>query len=273
MQVAEPNLRFADTTVREYIKELETSLKEYQYKYLAIKEQYDLLVYKRFGRSAEQILSNEKQPLLFMAEEAQSETDAEEKQEIKCYNRKKPGRKPIPDNLRREPRTVDIPESEKTCACGAELTQIGEETSEKLIIEPPRVYVEQVIRPKYACRSCEGAEDEDKPAVRIAPAEPSIIPKSIASPSLLSTIITQKFEMHLPYYRQEKQFEHIGVAISRQDMPNWQQKAYQNLKPLFELLKNRVKSGPVLQMDETTVQVIGEEDRKDAQKSYMWLAR
>jgi len=67
-----------------------------------------------------------------------------------------------------------------------------------------------------------GTEDENKPTVRIAPAEPAMIPKSIASPSLLSTVFTQKFEMHLPYYRQEKQFEHIGAEISRQDMANWQ---------------------------------------------------
>jgi transposase len=56
-------------------------------------------------------------------------------------------------------------------------------------------------------------------------------------------------------------------------MSNWQQQVYQKLIPLFELLKKTVKSGPVLQMDETTVQVIGEEGRSDTQKSYMWLAR
>jgi transposase len=33
-----------------------------------------------------------------------------------------------------------------------------------------------------------------------------------------------------------------------------------------------LKSGPVIQMDETTVQVMGEEGREDTQKSYMWLA-
>jgi transposase len=79
--------------------------------------------------------------------------------------------------------------------------------------------------------------------------------------------------MHLPYYRQEKQFETIGAAISRQDMSNWQQKVFEKLKPLFDVLLKTVKSGSVMQMDETTVQVIGEKDRKDTQKSYMWLAR
>ncbi|MDR0475859.1 MAG: IS66 family transposase [Treponema sp.] len=289
MQVAE-----LDTTVRDYINEIEQrhqqletrnkelesaviELKNYQYKYFEVKEQLDLLLHKRFGRSAEQLLEDKSQPLLFEPEAVPSESDVQAKQEetlkIKSYSRKKGGRKPLSDNLTRDERVIDIPESEKTCACGAKLTRIGEEVSEKLQIIAPRIFVEKIVRPKYACRQCEGTEDEEKAVVRIAPVEPSIIPKSIVSPSLLSTIVTQKFEMHLPYYRQEKQFEYIGVTISRQDMSNWQQKAYQNLAPLFGFLKESLKSGPVIQMDETTVQVMGEEDRKDTQKSYMWLAR
>jgi len=284
-----------DATVRDYINELENRNLELQNKvieietnhkqdyqqlyneYLILKEQYDLLVYKRFVRSAEQLLADEKQQPLFTEEAEQPETNEEkplELQTVKSFTRKKNGgRKPISANLERRPRVIDIPESEKTCACGANLTRIGEETSEKLVIIPMQIYVDQIVRPKYACRQCEGTEEEDKPAVRIAPVEPAIIPKSIASPSLLATVFTQKFEMHLPYYRQEKQFEQIGVAISRQDMSNWQQQAYGKLKPLFAILKETVKSGPVLQMDETEVQVIGEENRNDLQKSYMWLAR
>jgi transposase len=197
------------------------------------------------------LLADEKQPSLFAEEAGEAETTEEAKpqefSEVKSHKRNKAGRKPIDPNLKREPRTIDIPESGKTCACGAALTRTGEEISEKLIIVPPKIYVDQIIRPKYACRCCEGTEDEGKPAVRIAPVEPSIIPKGIASASLLGTIFTQKFETHLPYYRQEKQFEQIGVTISRQDMANWQQQAFTVLKPLFILLTAVIKTGPVLE--------------------------
>jgi transposase len=222
------------------------------------------------------LLEDSKQQLLFTEESLQSEASGEKPEELQTvasFSRKKAGRKPLGANLERKETIIDISEDEKTCACGAKLTKIGEETSERLQIIPLQIFVEKIVRPKYACRNCEGTEDEDKPVVRIAPVPPSIIPRSIVSPSLLSTIITQKFERHLPYYRQEKQFEQIGAQISRQDMANWQQQAYRKLEPLFELLKKAVKSGPVLQMDETTVQVIGEAERKDTQKSYMWLAR
>jgi transposase len=111
----------------------------------------------------------------------------------------------------------------------------------------------------------------------MAAVEPAIIPKSIVSPSLLSCIITQKYEDHLPYYRQEKQFQRIKVSISRQDMSNWQRQGYDRIKPLMELMNEALKSGPVMQMDETEVQVMGEmtgkEKRDDILKSRMWLAR
>ena len=263
-------------------------LREYQYKYLELKERYDLLVYKRFVRSAEQIPFDDKQQLLFTPEaepvEIPAEEETAEKTAVASYTRSKRGRKPIDSKIRRVERILDIPEEEKNCACGAKLTRIGEETSEKLVIIEPQIYVDHIIRPKYACPCCEGTEDEDKPTVRIAAVEPTMIPRSIASPSLLSWILTHKFEDHLPYYRQEKQFERIGVDISRQDMSNWQHHVYQKLSPIFERLKETVKSGPVIQMDETSVPVMSgikhgkepinkEEYTADIHTGWMWLAR
>jgi transposase len=55
-------------------------------------------------------------------------------------------------------------------------------------------------------------------------------------------------------------------------MSNWQQQAYKVLDPLFIQLKVMIKRGPVMRMDETTVQVMGEEGREDTQTSYMWVA-
>jgi transposase len=259
-----------------YIKELETSLSNIRNDYAVLEEKYALAIYKRFVRSAERLIADSKQQLLFTSEEDNSKSAKEPKEieyeEVKSFKRKKKGRKAIDPNIPRIEQIIDIDESEKTCACGSDLIRFDQESNEKLHITPPQIFVVKTIRPKYACRNCEGAEDEDKPTVRIAPVEPSIIPRGIASPSLLSTIITQKFEDHLPYYRQEKQFERIGVTISRQDMSNWQQHAHRKIKPLLELMRTEIRSGPLIQMDETTVQVMGEEGRTYDQKSYMWVS-
>ena len=127
-----------ETDYTQRVKELETNHKQsYQQLYnehLVLKEQYDLLVYKRFMRSAEQMLADEKQPLLFVEEAGQPEAKEEKAQEfetIKSFTRKKSGgRRPISANIERRKRIIDIPESEKTCACGAKLTRIGEETAD-----------------------------------------------------------------------------------------------------------------------------------------------
>ena len=198
------------------LDKLKINALEYEHKYLLIKERYDLLIYQRFMRSAERMPFDAAQPLLFAheAEPVALPTEAAaqaEKTDVKPHTRSKRGRKPIDPAIRRAERILDIPEAEKTCACGAHLAKIGEEVSEKLEIIAPQIYVDRIVRPKYACPNCEGTEDEEQPAVRIAPVEPSMIPRGIATPSLLSTIFTHKFEDHLPYYRQEKQFQRIGV--------------------------------------------------------------
>jgi transposase len=223
MQLETATTESLPRNVRDYITEIIERNRDLEKEILVLREQLDVLLYKRFGRSAEQLLADEKQPSLFEEAETQVKEREEnprplETEKIGTYTRNRPGRKAIDAAIPRKEETLDILEAEKVCACGAELTRIGEEVSEKLEIIPPKIYVRRIIRPKYACRSCEGTGDEEKPTVRIAPVEPAIIPRSIVTPSLLSTIIIQKFEDHLPYYRQERQFERIGVSISRQDM-------------------------------------------------------
>jgi len=262
------NLADLPKDVQDYIKSLEV-------RYSALEERYQLLLYKRFCRAAETVDKN--QPLLFDSEapdtDVEPETEPAETEEIPSYTRKKPGRKAIDDSLQRQDVVIDIPESEKQCACGCALVRIGEEVSERLQVVPARMWVERIIRPKYACRNCEGSGDEEKPAVRIASAPASLIPGSIVTPGLLAFVFINKYADHLPFYRQEKSFERIGIHISRQNMSNWQQHVYSKLIPLQTLMKDHLKAGPVLQMDETTVQVMNEEGRENTQKSYMWLAR
>ena len=49
---------------------------------------------------------------------------------------KKKGRKKLPDNLPRFDRVHDIPEEDKICGCGCELSKIGEDIIKKLGYEP-----------------------------------------------------------------------------------------------------------------------------------------
>lgn len=226
-----------------------------------------------FGRKSEKMRpEGGPQPLLlFDMPEPEVKEEADEIQ-VPAHHRKKAGRKPLPEELPRVEVIHDIDAADKVCGCGSELRRIGEEVSEQLDVIPARVRVIRHIRPKYACRNCEGVEDGG-PAVKIAPVPPQIIPKSIAGPGLLAHILTAKFTDHLPFYRQEKQFIRLGVEVSRTSMCKWAMQAASACRPLLNLLQDEAVAGSYLNIDETTLQVLKESGRDPTTKSYMWIFR
>ena len=187
------------------------------------------------------------------------------------HSRRKRGRKPIPAHFPRIEVLCDLDESQKICGCGAGLVVIGEETSEKLDIIPAQIRVIRYIRPKYACRACEGVENEEAGAVQIAPPAPQMIPKGLASAGLLAHVLVSKFEDALPFYRQEKLFRRIGVDIPRATMCNWAMKVAGRSEILLELMHEELLAGPLIGIDETPLQVIVEPGRAATTKSYMWV--
>lgn len=227
-----------------------------------------------FGPKSEVFRGKSPQLSLFdMPEPDDIEKEPEEDQvEIPAHSRKKKGRRPLPEELPRVEVVHDIPDEDKVCPCGSHLSRIGEEVSEKLDIIPAIIRVIKHIRPKYSCKSCEGVEDEGA-TVKIAPVPPQIIPKGIASGGLLAHILCAKFEDALPFYRQEKQFARLGVDLNRAAMCSWAMKATRQCAPLLELLKQDLLSGPLINADETTVQVLAEAGRSPTSKSYMWVYR
>ena len=259
-------------SVQDHLRSLEVKIASQDNKIEILQEKLRLALYRKFGRTSEKLDPSQ---LEFFTEQDEEKENASESETVavKAHTKKKPGRKPLDPNLPRKEIIHDIPEEEKVCACGCELVKIDETVSERLQIIPEQVYVEKHIRPKYACRNCEGSGDEDKPVFRQAPAAPSILPGSILTPGLLAFILVNKYCDHLPFYRQEERFKRIGAYISRQNMSNWMIKVYEILKALEICFHKKIKEGPVIQMDETTLQVLNEPDREDTQKSYMWLAR
>ena len=212
--------------------------------------------------------------LVAMQAEADAETGEEEPEasEVAGHSRRKKGRRPISEAYPRVEVVHDIPEEDKVCPCGCALSRIGEEVSEKLDIVPQKIQVIRHIRPKYACRACEGVED-DGPTVKTASMPPQLIPQGIVSPGLLAYILVNKFADGLPFYRQTIMFDRLGVDISRATMSGWALRAAEACEPLLEVLLEQIRSGPIINLDETTVQVLKEPGRKNTSKSYMWVAR
>jgi transposase len=176
----------------------------------------------------------------------------------------------LPDNLPRVEVVHDLDDEEKICGCGDQLSCIGQETCEKLDYKPAQLRVIRHIRYKYACKSCEGIESEG-PTVKIAPPPVQLIPKSMATEGLIAHIAVSKFADALPLYRQQKMFTRLGVDLSRATMANWLVQAAERCKPLIDLMENQIRSGPLINIDETTLQVLNESGRSNTSKPYMWV--
>jgi transposase len=259
------------------LKQMLVSLRDqYDKETSILLEQISLLRAQLYGRTSEKTPTAggpQPLPLFDMPEPTGDEEPLEEPQiSVPAHSRKKSGRKPLPPELPRVEVVHDIDESEKTCQCGQELSRIGEETAEQLDIIPATVRVIKHIRPKYACRRCEGLED-DGPTVKIAPVEPQLLPKSIATAGLLAHILTGKFIDHTPFYRQEQQFLRLGVEISRTSMCSWAMRAAATCQPLLNLLSDEIRAGEAINIDETTLQVLREPGRDPTSTSYMWVFR
>ena len=173
-------------------------------------------------------------------------------------------RAPLPGGLPRVDVVHDVPQAERTCACGTPMVEIGEDISEQLDIVPMQVRVLRHIHKRYGCRGSEHA-----PVVAALPAQP--LPRSHASPDLLAMLLTVKYADGLSLARFEYVLERAGVAVPRQTLARWVIGAAGVLQPLHNLIRDELFNSPVLHMDETVVQVLREPGKSPTSQSYMWV--
>jgi len=249
-----------ELALKQRIAELEKLLAQKDAQIAALEERWSLAQQKQFGKSAEGCAGQGE--LFNEVEEIVEEVEAE--QQSISYTRKKPVRKPLPKDLPREQVIHDI--IDKTCdCCGGELHKMGEDKSEKLEFIPAKIKVIEHIRPKYACRHCDKSSTQTQIKQASMPAMP--INKGIATSSLLSQLITSKYQYGLPLYRQEAMFKQYGIELSRQTMSSWIDKSATLFAPLVERLKAELLRQPTLFADETPLKVV----KSDKVNSYMWV--
>ena len=230
-------------------------------------EQFRLSQHKRFGATSER---HQDQGLLFNEAETMVDEEPVEEQDdqtVPAHKRKKPVRRSLAENktLPRTQEIIDIPDGDKQCDCGSQRFKVGEEISYKLKVEPAKAEILEIHRLKYGC-ACEDG-------IKIAPMPKMPIPKSIATPELLSWVITSKYCDALPLYRQQFILSRMNVEITRATLADWVIKCSELLEPVYEALKQHLVKSPCLQADETPIQVLNEPDRNPQNKSYMWLYR
>lgn len=168
-----------------------------------------------------------------------------------------PGRARLPEHLERRQQVIEPTED----ITG--LKKIGEEITEELEYEPGKLFVNKIVRPKYARANSEG--------ILISPMIDRPLPKAIVGAGLLAQIIIDKYVDHLPVYRQEQRFKREGVSIPYSTISDWIKNGCALLEPLGEALRKAVFKSDYLHADETPLKVLDKDKKGTTHRGYYWV--
>ena len=259
-----------NTSLKLKIEKLETLVRYYE-------EQFRLAKHRQFGASSEKSVALDEQISLFNEAEATADKTIPEPKliEVEKHYRKRKHlvNDNLPEDIPVETAEYTLAENEQICVeCGGVLHVMGRESRRELKIIPAQVKVVEHVCNVYACRNCE-QKNINTPIVKAEMPEP-VIKGSFASPEIVAHIMTQKYVMGLPLYRQEQEFNRNGILLSRQTMSNWLIRCSEDwLEKLYNRMKVKLLEHEVLHADETTVQVLHEPGKTAESNSYMWLYR
>ena len=219
-----------------------------------------------FGQSSEK-LSLQIEQLELTLEELEGEaaiSDARTIEPTTKVERLSPVRS-LPDHLPRAERRIEPEAGTCNCPqCGGDLRPLGEDSDEMLDVLPVQWRVIRTVRPQYSCRSCETIVQAKAPAKAIA--------RGKASFATLAHIVVNKFDHHLPLYRQAEMMAAQGLDIDRSTHAGWAGQAAALLDPIVSrILEEGLKTSKI-HTDDTPVPMLVPGPRADARRTYKSLA-
>lgn len=216
-----------------------------------------------FGSKHERFTPSQNPDQLSLGLDAQQQRAGERETETIEYTRTKPQQKkqpqrlPLPAHLPRE-RVVIEPKEDVTG-----LASIGEDITEELEYLPGKLFVRQIVRPKYAKTNGEGIITAELP---LRPIE-----KGIAGPGLLAQTIIDKYCDHLPVYRQIERFKREGITLASSTVGDWIAGTCELLSPLYDTLKEEILAADYLQADETPIKVLDKDKKGTTHRGFHWV--
>lgn len=116
------------------------------------------------------------------------------------------------------------------------------------------------------------AKNDNETIVR-AERPQELLPGSIVTPSLISSILFAKYVNAVPLYRQEQAYQNNDVFISRQNMANWTIKMSEMyFNSYYKEMKKELVKEEILNVDETPF-LVTKDGRPAGSQSYMWVYR
>ena len=143
---------------------------------------------------------------------------------------------------------------------GEDYEVIGEKVTHRLAQRPASYVVLKYVRPVVKLKS-------DK--VVSHPAPSGVFDRSFADVSLVAGILVDKFQYHLPLYRQHQRLAAGGVTISRQTLTNFVARAADLLAPIYYAQLSSILQSKVLAMDETPIKA-GQASKGKLHQGFFW---
>src|SRR5579863_289161 len=188
-----------------------------------LKEQIALSKSHRFSARSEKTPAGQQEMIFNEVEATAAEPAPEPPTETITYTRKKKqsGQRELDlSTLPVEIVEFRLSDEERVCPqCQGELHEMGEQVRQEIKHIPATLILIKNIRYKYACRNCQ--KEHIKTPILLAPMPDPPFPNSLASPSLVASLMTEKYVQAVPLYRQAQSFARMGFEISRQSMANW----------------------------------------------------
>ena len=258
----------------ETIQDLRTTVKELRATIANLNETLEELKRKLFGASSERTCAqsdiNTGSEDQLPADVATEETEATVKEHTR-KRKKKSVRADLYEALPVKEIPCDVPEAERFCPdCDSVMEHLGY----KFVREELRITPAKVVRVRYMQETlvCPVCRQEDETTIKAAKAPTPLLVHSPASPDMVAMIMYQKSFLHLPFYRQSKDWIQKGVPVPRETAAHWYNYcALEYLSPIYESLHQELLAREVIHADEVPCQVLHEQGRAAASRSYLWI--
>ena len=101
------------------------------------------------------------------------------------------------------------------------------------------------------------------------PAPANVLDRSISDVSLLAGLLIDKFQYHLPLYRQHQRMQQSGITLSRATLTNLVKRAIALLSPIVQAQLDNILLSRVLAMDETPIKA-GKSGKGKMKQAWFW---
>jgi transposase len=226
-----------------------------------------------FGQKSERRMVPENPEQLHLGQQFQGEAAEAQTQTIKEHERKKKSVESTDGDDQKLFFDRDIVPVERVEIDNPAIEGLGEDEYEvvdervsyRLAQKPSAFVIIEYVRKVIKLKS----PAEGQKAISCSPMPPQVFEKSHADVSFLAGLLIDKFQYHLPLYRQHQRLEAAGITVSRQWLTQLVHRCGDLLTPIFNALIESIRKSRVKIMDETPIKA-GREKKGKMRTAYFW---